>query len=57
MFLKNKIRFFGVETTDFQNKEIPKVGSNYIFLTVILLDFVLKKDENYYLQVFLKECK
>ena len=57
MFLKNKIRFFGDETTDFQNKEIPKVGSNYIFLTVILLDFVLKKDENYYLQVFLKECK
>ena len=24
---------------------------------MISLDFVLKKDESYYLQVFLKECK
>ena len=31
--------------------------SNYTCLAVILIDFVLKKDENYYLQVFLKECK
>ena len=34
---------------------MPKAGSNYTFLGVILLDFVLKKNENYYLQVFLKE--
>ena len=25
--------------------------------SVISLDFALKKDDNYYLQVFLKECK
>ena len=39
------------------NNEIPKVDSNYTCLAVILINFVLKKDENYYLQVFLKECK
>ena len=26
-------------------------------MEAILTDYVLKKDENYYLQVFLKECK
>ena len=36
---------------------MPKVGSNYTCLAVILINFVLMKDENYYLQVFLKESK
>ena len=36
---------------------MPEVGSNYTFLAVILIGFVLKKDGNYYTQVFLKECK
>ena len=31
--------------------------SNHICLAVISLDSAQKKDENYYLQVFLKECK
>ena len=42
------------EATD---KEMPKAGSNYNCFAVILLDFVLTKDENNYPQVFLKECK
>ena len=33
------------------------MDSNYTCLAVISLDSTLKKDENYYLQVFLKECK
>ena len=33
---------------------MPKAGSNYTYLAVILTDFVLKKDENYYPQAFLK---
>ena len=37
-------------------KKIPKVDSNHTCLAVISLDSVLKKDD-YYLQVFLKECK
>ena len=35
----------------------PKVDCNHIYLAVISLDSILKKDENYYPQVCLKECK
>ena len=41
----------------FTIKKIPKLGSNHTCLAVISLDSALKKDDNYYLQVFLKECK
>ena len=33
------------------DKKVPKVGSNYTCLTVLLLDSVLKKDKNYYPQL------
>ena len=36
---------------------MPKAGSNYTSLTVILIDFVLKKDQNYYTQAFSRICK
>ena len=55
--MENKIKPHGDEVTDFCNKEIPKVDFNHTCLTVISLDSALKKDGNYYLQVFLKECK
>ena len=55
--LKTKIKSHGVEVTDFYDKEIPKVNSNHTCLAVISLDSALIKDENYYLEVFLKECK
>ena len=54
---KNKKESHGDEVTDFYDKEIPKVDSNHTCLAVITLDYVLKKDESYYSQVFLKECK
>ena len=41
----------------FHDKKIPKVDSNHTCLAVISLDSALKKDENYYSEVFLKECK
>ena len=47
----------GDEVTDSYHKKIPKVYSNHTFLTVISLDSALRKDENFYSQVFLKECK
>ena len=53
-FLKTKIRSYGNKATDFNDKEVAKVGSNYICLAVILLDFVLIKDKNYYRQVIFK---
>ena len=37
---------------------MPEVGSNHTYLAVIKTDSAFqKKDENYYVQVFLKECK
>ena len=51
-FLRNKIRSNGDEVTDVSVKEIPKIGSNHTCLAVISLDSALKKDENYYVQVF-----
>ena len=53
-FLKIKIRLYFDEATDFLARKIPKVGSNYICWLVILIDSVLKKNENGYSQVFLK---
>ena len=56
-FLKTKIKSYGDEATDFDDKVFPKVWSNYTCLAVILINFIRKKDESYYPQVFLKECK
>ena len=36
---------------------MPKVDPNHICLVVILNNFVLTKDENYYKEVFLRKCK
>ena len=57
IFLKTKIISHGNEVTDFYCKKLPKVDSNHTCLAVITLDSALKKDENYYSEVFLKECK
>ena len=54
--MKAKIKPHGDEVTDFCNKNIPKVDSNHTRLVVISLNSSLKKNENYYAQVFLKEC-
>ena len=54
--LKTKIKSHGNEVADFYNKEIPRVDSNHTCLAIISLDSAFKKDENYYPQVFLKEC-
>ena len=55
--MKTKIKSYGDKVTNFYDKEIPKVDSYHNHLAVISLDSALKKDENFYLQVFLKECK
>ena len=56
-FLKTKIKSRCDEVTGFQIKKIPKVDSNHNSLAALSLDSPLKKDENCYPQVFLKECK
>ena len=42
---------------NFTIKKIPKLDSNHTCLAVMNLDSALKKDDNYYPQVFLKDCK
>ena len=56
-YLKTKIKSHGDEVTDFYDKKFTKLDSNHPCLAVISLDSALKKDENYYPQMFLKECK
>ena len=35
---------------------MPRAGSNHICVALITIDSGLKKEENYYPQVFLKGC-
>ena len=55
--MKTKAQSHGDEFTDLYDKEICKLVPNHNFLAVINLDSAVKKDENYYLQMFLKEFK
>ena len=55
--MKTKIQSHGDDVTYFYDKQITKVDSNHSCLPVTSLDSALKKDENYYLLVFLKDCK
>ena len=56
-YLKTKIESHGDEVTDFYDKKISKLHSNHTCLAVISMDSVLKKKDDYYPQVLLKECK
>ena len=46
--LKTKVKSFGDKVTDFYDKKILKVDSNYTYLAVISLDFALRKNKNCY---------
>ena len=56
-YLKAKIKFCDEKITNFHNNKIPKEDSQYIFLSVILIDSVLRTGKNYYPQVYLEEFK
>ena len=57
-YLKAKMKSYnGKIDTNFHNNRIPKEGSQFIFLLVILIDYVFRTGKNYYPQVFLEECK
>ena len=43
--------------TSFVGNKIPEDNEYYTCLSVILLDSVVKIDNDYYPQIFLKECK
>ena len=57
IFLKTSRKSHGNGVIDLYAKKITKVDSTHTCLAVIALDSVLKKYDNYYPQVFLKECK
>ena len=48
------LKSYGDEATDFDDKQIPKVGSDHISFN---FDSALKKYKNYYPQNFLKVSK
>ena len=41
----------------FMIKKIPKLDSDHTFSAITSLDSIVKNDENYYPQVFLKDSK
>ena len=41
----------------FHGDNIPKEGSQWICIPVVLIDSHFRKGKNYYPQVFLEECK
>ena len=53
--MKTKIKSNDNEVTDVYDKEIPNVDSNHTCLAVISFNSTLKRDGNYYPQLFLKE--
>ena len=52
-----KIKSYGDEVTAFNDKEMSEVCSSDTCLAIITINSALKKDENYYPKVLLKECK
>ena len=55
--MKTKIKSHCDEVIDIYDEEIPNVDTNHISLAATSLDSALKKDNNYYLQMFSKEGK
>ena len=52
-YLKAKIKSYnGKINTNFHNNKIPKEGSQFICLSVTLIDSVFRTGKNYYPQVF-----
>ena len=57
-YLRTKIKSYkGKINKNFCNNKIPKEGSQYICLSVVLLDSIFKTDKNVILKFFLEECK
>ena len=57
-YLKTKIKSYERKINiNFYNDEMPKEGSNFISLSMVLIDSVFKMGKNYYPQVSLNEYK
>ena len=57
-YIKTKIKIYaGSMITSFRNKKMPKEKAPCKFLSIIMLDSLIKANEKYYLQTFLQEWK
>ena len=57
-YIKAKIKSYGDKlNTNFQGKKIPKENASYNYLSLIMLDSVIRVSKKYYLQTLLGECK
>ena len=56
--MRTKIKSYKTKVnTNFHNHKITKEGSQYICLSISLLDSIFKTAKNYYPEVFLEGCK
>ena len=56
-YLNTKIKSYnGKINTNFHRNKIPREDSQFICLSLILINSVLRTGESYYPQVFLEEC-
>ena len=56
--IKTKIKIYaGNIITNFHNKKMPKDKGPWKFLSIIMIDSVIKANKKYYPQTFLEECK
>ena len=57
-YIKTKIKMYASGLiTNFHNKKMPKEKASCKFLSIIMIDSVIKANKKYYPQTFLEECK
>ena len=56
-YIKTKIKTFkDIIITNFHNKKVPEEKIPCKYLSIIVIDSVIKTDNKYYPQLFLEEC-
>ena len=57
-YLKSKTKSYkGKSSTNFYGDKLPTEGSQCIFVSIMLIDSILRSSRNYYPGVFLSEWK
>ena len=57
-YLITKVKSYkGKINTNFYNNKIPKKGFQYVCLSLMLIDWIYRKNKRYYSQAFLEEWK
>ena len=57
-YINTKIKTYEDKVNiNFQGKKVPKKDASYKYLSLIMLDFVIRVNKKYYPQTFLEECK